>query len=814
MKKFALLLLTALLALPASLHAEDITIPPFSFERNEGSQDGWDWKIILYPETEDQLILFANGNGNDQKYVNGEEFFPGYTAQFTGRDIVLPSEFTYWWPGPTPSSSDIYLNGVDAFAFRNCQMNSIVFPETVSSIGVEAFCGCNGLTRVYVPETVTNVARNAFRYCDNLVEFEGPWAVDNGQSLVVGTTLAGAILNGVTTYTIPENVTYIGITFTDLMSLEEVIIPEGVTSYDVNLYNDERVGTLFENCGIKKLRVPDSMRPNSALIRKCPNLEKFEGSWASEDGRFLQIPFDESDYRRYEMSEEDLAMVWEMVAAGKMTAEYVQEQLAIMANQLKKYKDKYSLVGYAEASGGTSVEIPDYVSVIRNAFLGCESIEEIVLPTSVMEFSGAFQGCINLETVNIPKYMDKISSASFLKCENLTEFIAPATLADIGQNTFNNCTSLKKVEIPSKSLRLRGSDFLNCPNLEYIELGATDPGSFPTSYYRNSFAPGYASTDDIKEADEINDEAYYDIFRSKAVLVVPRGCGDTYNNSFPDWNYMTKENLMEKDMPSNVYVDIQSEENVELYAKFVNVESVSNWTTDESQNIIDCTANDAPDADLSSFFFKPTGEGIGTTNIFVNIAKGTSSGGGDDDAGHGGFFDLPARIGSVTDTGSGLTVSFMSKITVVDMSVPYVELPQGSTFTIPDDDIDVKWPGGAPEGLSLSYDIADPTYVSLSNPASGEMLADPLAPVGSSATMTVTLKDHDGNVVLTRPVNIVVTAAGGVPTAIETIETQAEDFGDNAVYYNLNGVRVSGDNLAPGFYVVKGAKSAKKILVK
>ena len=352
--------------------------------------------------------------------------------------------------------------------------------------------------------------------------------------------------------------------------------------------------------------------------------------------------------------------------------------------------------------------------------------------------------------------------------------------------------------------------------LKYIELGNTVlTGRWGPTFYKESFTPGYQTDDEIREADAIGTVENYDLKRSDAVLVIPRGYGDTYNNEFLDWNYMTKENLVEKDMPTNVYLDIQDvETGYNLFAKFVNVEATCSMASDPAQEIISIT----PSAAVSGEFnVLSSNNEVGSTDITVTLVKGVTTEGGGSSGGEPGisFAKDLKRIGTVATTDGNLIVSFTSTVTLVDMDVPDVSMPKGSTFTIPDEDYDISWPGGMPEGVTKEYAIADPdsSPVSLTNAKTGEMFADPDAVPGTTATLNVTLKDPDGNVVLTRPASIII-KADGQPTAIETIETQTEEIGDNAVYYNLNGVQVSDDNLAPGFYIVKGTKSAKKILIK
>lgn len=63
---------------------------------------------------------------------------------------------------------------IGAGAFNNCQIAEIQFPETVKSIGNDAFASCRYLTEVTLPEGLDSIAFGAFRNCELLETIEFP----------------------------------------------------------------------------------------------------------------------------------------------------------------------------------------------------------------------------------------------------------------------------------------------------------------------------------------------------------------------------------------------------------------------------------------------------------------------------------------------------------------------------------------------------------------------------------------------------------------------------------------------------------------
>ena len=121
---------------------------------------------------------------------------------------------------------------------KNESITSVIIPDTVTSIGVEAFRNCTGLTSIDIPDSVTNIGNYAFANCTNLQSVIIPNSV---------TTVGHSILRTCTSLTsinIPDSVTNIDVyTFAGCTSLTEITIPNSVTNIGDNA---------FQNCNALK----------------------------------------------------------------------------------------------------------------------------------------------------------------------------------------------------------------------------------------------------------------------------------------------------------------------------------------------------------------------------------------------------------------------------------------------------------------------------------------------------------------------------------------------------------------------------------
>ena len=140
--------------------------------------------------------------------------------------------------------------------------------------------------------------------------------------------------------------------------------------------------------------------------------------------------------------------------------------------------DRYMLLNtvvFDDVDNSQLRNIDDY------AFANCLNLYEIELPnnlTSIGNFSFSNTG---IHTITIPDNVEELGCGAFSDCYNLQEINIGKGLKNLGYDTFCNCTNLRHVDIPSNVDYIGYRSFADCTNLESISFdGHTqiDPGAF------------------------------------------------------------------------------------------------------------------------------------------------------------------------------------------------------------------------------------------------------------------------------------------------------------------------------------------------
>ena len=117
--------------------------------------------------------------------------------------------------------------------FYQSDIESIIIPNTVTSIGKNAFCACKNLKKITIPDSVIEIGESLFSSCSNLEEF----VISNNITNI--TSQMFTYCTNLKSVTIPNNITSINVyAFRGCENLLEIIIPNNVTNIYFMLFND------------------------------------------------------------------------------------------------------------------------------------------------------------------------------------------------------------------------------------------------------------------------------------------------------------------------------------------------------------------------------------------------------------------------------------------------------------------------------------------------------------------------------------------------------------------------------------------------
>ena len=352
-------------------------------------------------------------------------------------------------------------------AFKDCDVESITIPDTVTKIEAEAFEYCRA-TRIILPDTVIRIGKNAFRNCRNLESI----IIPKGVTTIEEYTFSGC--ESLKSVTIPDSVTSIGTgAFSNCRNLENIKIPDSVghinnyafgactkatqledgisyidnwvvdcSSDAINVNLRESTigiadGAFAESNSLVSVRIPDSVTQiGDRAFYKCENL--FSINIPKGITRITKSVFDGCD---------NLAKEEGIAYAGNWAVNCDEDVVCAILRA-------------------------DTIGIADNTFDNCTNLKNILIPDGVKNIGEyAFQNCMSLTDLNIPKSVDNLGEYTFASgCSSLKEIIILDGTTTIGDAAFANCSSIENIIIPDSVIWIGSRAFAGCSSLTEITI--------------------------------------------------------------------------------------------------------------------------------------------------------------------------------------------------------------------------------------------------------------------------------------------------------------------------------------------------------
>ena len=374
-------------------------------------------------------------------------------------------------------------------AFDGCtSLNSITIPNGVTSIDSEVFSNCSSLVSITISASVTSIGECAFEECSSLesivVDPLNTIYDSRNNSNAIIKTATNKLIFGCKNTIIPTGVTSIGEkAFYNCNSLESITIPSGVTSIGKRAFcgcellesitiptSVTSIGErAFSNCrSLTSVTIPGSVTSiDSEVFSNCSSLES------------ITIPasvtsIGESAFRN--CSSLESITILDVITSIAENAFECCSSLTYNeydnAYYLGNDENPYVVLVKAKSTDITSCVINDKTKgIVSQAFLFCESLESITIPSGVTSIGKrAFCGCELLESITIPTSVTSIGERAFSNCRSLTSVTIPGSVTSIDSEVFSNCSSLESITIPASVTSIGESAFRNCSSLESITI--------------------------------------------------------------------------------------------------------------------------------------------------------------------------------------------------------------------------------------------------------------------------------------------------------------------------------------------------------
>ncbi len=418
------------------------------------------------------------------------------------------------------------------FFGRCSSLTSIEIPNSVTSIGDEAFYNCTSLTSITIPNSVTEVGGGVFYGCESL---QSVVLSENMTSLPMGTNngwgdygfFEGCEL--LESITIPNKVTLIGEdAFNGCRSLMSVKIPNSVTDID---------GRAFYGCSsLTSIEIPNSVTYlGSRAFANCYSLRYAKlGSGFNANGEDGYLGSDlfycVDDYVWVgDENEENGEYMLMTSSLDTLICEFGDDA------EIDIYEDEHPLYGTTKLRyfQGPAKLVNTITEEYQTHFTN--KLTEIHITDGELDENGfnyINRSKKSLHTIDLAGTTNTaINDLAFYDCYKLENLALPSNLETIGFKAVAECYQLKEINIPASVVEINDAAFENCRSIKSITFGGQVEAKSFASRMKRAAASGDVALQ------RIGNWAFYNCHALEN-LVIPEGVTEVGDAAFYGCTYL------------------------------------------------------------------------------------------------------------------------------------------------------------------------------------------------------------------------------------------------------------------------------------